>query len=92
MPKKQSVKSTVIDLVVLFKLYERWHLAMAKSRKHSRYRKEYFRSLDKFERRRRCRKIPSFVLTCSTSSAMADLVNSRNDQSYITSAGLDYEM
>ena len=64
---------------------------MAKSRKHSRYRKEYHRALDRFERRRREKRIPAFVLTCSTSSSMANLINTRNDQSYITSTGFDYE-
>ena len=60
-------------------------------RTHSRYRKDFFRSLSIDERRRRYRKIPRCALISLNMSPWRKLLASRNDQAYITMMGFDCE-
>ena len=89
MSKTPTALAKTNDLAVLFLLYRRWQVAAVKSKKHSRYKKNYYNTLDIFQRRRRTKTIPSFSLTCTVSSAMSELINSYDDQSYINTTGLD---
>jgi hypothetical protein len=57
--------------------------------KHSQYRKDYHRSLDKFHRQLRQRKIPRYSLLEQSQSAWRCLYESRNDQGMITLTGFD---
>ena len=58
--------------------------------KHSWYQKHYHRSLDKFHRRLRQRKIPRCSLLEQSQSAWHCLYESRNDQGMITLTGFDH--
>ena len=58
--------------------------------KHSRYRKDFFRSLDRVHRQLRQRKIPRCSLQDQSSSAWRRLYDSRNDQGMITLTGFDH--
>jgi hypothetical protein len=57
--------------------------------KHSRYRKDYHISLDKFHRRLQQRKIPRCSLLEQSQSAWRRLYESRNDQGMITLTSFD---
>jgi hypothetical protein len=57
--------------------------------KHSRYRHDYHRSLDKFQRRLQQRKIPRCSLLEQSQSAWRCLYKLRNDQGMITLTGFD---
>ncbi len=57
--------------------------------KHSQYRHDYHRSLDKFHRRLPQRKIPRCSLQEQSQSAWRHLYESRNDQGMITLTGFD---
>jgi hypothetical protein len=57
--------------------------------KHSQYCKDYHRSLDKFHRQLRQRKIPRCSLLEQSQSAWRCLYQSRNDQGMITMTGFD---
>ena len=57
--------------------------------KHSRYRKDFFKSLSIEERRRRYRKIPRCALIPLALSPWRKLLSSRNDQAFITMTGFD---
>lgn len=61
------------------------------NRKHSRYRKDFFRSLSIEERRQRYRKIPRCALIPLRLSPWRKLLASQNDQAYITMMGFDCE-
>ncbi len=56
---------------------------------HSRYRKEFFKSLGIEQRRRRHRKIPQCCLQDPSNSAWHKLYDSHNDQGMITLTGFD---
>ncbi len=56
---------------------------------HSRYRKDFQRSLDSFHRRLRQRKIPRCCLQDQSVSAWQRLYESQNDQGLITLTGFD---
>ena len=58
-------------------------------KKHSRYRKDFHKSLDRFHRRLRQRKIPRCSLQDPSSSAWRTLYDSQNDQGMITLTGFD---
>ena len=60
-------------------------------RKHSRYQKDFFRSLSIKERCRRYRKIPRCALIPLKLSPWRKLLASQNDQAYITMMGFDCE-
>jgi hypothetical protein len=60
-------------------------------RRHSRYRKDFFRSLSIEERRRRYRKIPRCALIPLKLSPWRKLLALRNDQAFITMMGFDCE-
>ena len=57
--------------------------------KHSRYRKDFFKSLSIEERRRRYRKIPRCALIPLALSPWRRLLHSQNDQAFITMTGFD---
>ena len=57
--------------------------------KHSRYRKDFFKSLSIEERRCRYRKIPRCALIPLALSPWRRLLHSRNDQAFITMTGFD---
>ena len=63
----------------------------SRGRRHSRYRKEFFRSLSIEERRRRYRKIPRCALIPLELSPWRRLLSSKNDQAFITMMGFDCE-
>ena len=63
--------------------------AATRMHKHSRYRKDFFRSLSIEERRRRYRKIPRCALVPLALSPWRRLLSSRNEQAYITMLGFD---
>ncbi len=58
-------------------------------RKHSRYRKDFFRSLSIKKPRRRYRKIPRCALIPLKLSPWQKLLALQNDQAYITMMGFD---
>jgi hypothetical protein len=58
-------------------------------KKHSRYRKDFFKSLSIEERRQRYQKIPHCALIPLALSPWQKLQASRNDQTYITMMGFD---
>ncbi len=60
-------------------------------KKHSRYRKDFFKSLSIEERRRRYQKIPRCALIPLALSPWRKLQASRNDQAYITMMGFDID-
>ena len=60
-------------------------------KKHSRYRKDFLRSLSIEERRRRSRKIPRCALIPLNLSPWRKLQASQNDQAFITMTGFDCE-
>jgi hypothetical protein len=62
---------------------------MGATRKHSRYRKDFFRSLSIEECRQRYRKIPRCKLIPLKLSPWRKLLASQNDQAYITMMGFD---
>ncbi len=64
---------------------------MRTKKTHSRYRKDFFRSLSIEERRRRYRKIPRCALIPMKLSPWQKLRASQNDQAYITMTGFDFE-
>ncbi len=59
--------------------------------KHSRYQKDFFKSLSIDERRRRYQKIPRCALILLALSPWRKLLESHNDQAYITMTGFDCE-
>ena len=69
-------------LVMLMFLY-------MKKRKHTRYQKKFYRSIDAHSRRIRNRRIPRISLQDPTHTAWKALYNSQNDQAMITLTGFD---
>ena len=63
-----------------------------KRRIHSRYAKRFYLSLDDDERRRRDRRIPRVALVEPNMSAWRRILASGNDQSLITTTGLDFSV
>ena len=59
---------------------------------HSRYAKRYYLNLDYDERKRRNRRIPRLVLVEPKMSAWKKILSSGNDQSLITTTGLDFNV
>ena len=56
---------------------------------HTRYRKDFFKTLSIEERRRRYRKIPRCALIPLKLSPWQKLLHSQNDQAFITMMGLE---
>ena len=67
-------------------------MARHRRAKHSRYRKDYHTSYNKFQRQLRQRKIPRCSLLKQSQSAWRCLYKSRNDQGMITLTGFDRAM
>jgi hypothetical protein len=65
-------------------------MARHRRAKHSRYRKDYHRSLNKFQRQLGQRKIPRCSLLDQSRSAWCHLYESGNDQGMITLNGFDH--
>jgi hypothetical protein len=65
-------------------------MARHRPAKHSRYRKDYHRSLDKFQRQLRQRKIPRCSLLDQSRSAWRCLYESGNDQGMIALTGFNH--
>ena len=78
------------EFYLLFLIYIKWKNPKNPEYIHSRYKKKYYRQLNKIQKRIRCRVIPRVALTDPAMSAICALLNSRNDQAYITATGLDY--
>ena len=57
--------------------------------RHSRYRKEFYKSLSAYQRRMRKKTIPRASLQDPSEAAMIWLLRSNSDQAYITKTGLD---
>jgi hypothetical protein len=75
------------DVIVCFLIEDR--PKKDRRAKHSRYRKDYHKSLDIFHRRLRQRKIPRCSLQEQFQNAWCCLYESRNDQGMITLTGFD---
>lgn len=73
-----------IDFLILWYLFHQ-----KKSRKHSRYKKAFYKRLSSYQRRIRSRRIPRASLLHPKVSAWRKLFESRNDQSFVTLTGLD---
>ncbi len=61
------------------------------ARRHSRYRKDYYRRLSPYEKGLRDRRIPRIALQNPSESAWRTLLNAGNDQALITLTGLNFE-
>ena len=84
-----KLKKDSDDFEILIILYLKWRKSKD-GEIHSRYRKAYYNQLDRIQRKIRSRVIPRDALTDPAMSAICTLLNSRNDQAYITATGLDY--
>ena len=84
-----KLKEDSDEFEILIILYLKWRKSKD-GEIHSRYRKAYYNQLDHIQRKIRNRVIPRDALTDPAMSAICTLLNSRNDQAYITTTGLDY--
>ena len=78
-------KSTLAIIAIILRRRRR-------NRIHSRYAKRFYLSLNAEERRRRDRRIPRLALVEPKMSAWKKILSSGNDQSLITTTGLDFNV
>ena len=90
-PTASSFAMSLLDSALLLCLARHHARKKRGPYKHSRLRKDFFKSLSIEERRRRFRKVPRSALIPLAHSPWRRLLASRNDQAYITMMGFDCE-
>ena len=77
-------------LMLIFEERKKARKKKARKEVHSRYRKDYYNSLDSVRRRLGDKRIPRVALHDTNSSAWMQVYNSGNDQALITLTGFDF--